>query len=145
MNISVEGGRTSITDWEAVRSLPVSDLPPLTAEQRIVAKKMGIVEADYARSALAGQRTMEKLFEKTERFGRYLQRALSRKSREASIESVTLNTWDGKFEISVREAGRLIPLRVDEDIVDDYFDSGSRDMEERLARILDLTLESQAS
>ncbi|MGA2985936.1 MAG: hypothetical protein ABSG32_19190 [Terriglobia bacterium] len=145
MNISVEGGRTSITDWEAVRTLPASELPPLTAEQRIVAKKLGIVEADYARSALAGQRTTEKLFDKTERFGRYFKRALSRKSQQGLVESITLNTWDGKFEITVREAGRLIHLCVDEAIVDDYFDSGSPDMEERLSRILDLTLEPQVS
>jgi len=145
MNISVEGGRTSITDWEAVRTLPASELPPLTAEQRIVAKKLGIVEADYARSALAGQRTTEKLFDKTERFGRYFKRALSRKSQQGLVESITLNTWDGKFEITVREAGRLIHLCDDEAIVDDYFDSGSPDMEERLSRILDLTLEPQVS
>ena len=145
MDISVEGLRTSITDWEAVRGLPKEKLPPLSPEQREVAKKLQIPEEDYARSALAGQKTMEKLVAKTERFAGYLQQDLRKRVPRANIERVSLNTWDGKFEITVEIDGSRTPLGIAEEVVDDLFESGASDAQRRLERILDLALQARVS
>jgi hypothetical protein len=145
MNISVQGLRTSSTDWEAVKNIPEDQLPPLTPQQREVARKMGIPEGDYARSALAGQRTMEKMFAKTERFARYLMERLREIAPQASVESVILNTWDGRFEVSVAVGNRSVPIRIAEEIVDDYFDSGSPEMGQRLDHVLSLAIHAQVA
>ena len=145
MNISVQGFRTSSSDWEAVKNLAEDQLPPLSPEQREVARKMGIPERDYARSALAGQRTLERMFAKTVRFAGYLAERYREMAPQATVESVSLNTWDGKFEVSLVLGGRSVPMRVAEEIVDDYFDSGSPDMEQRIERVLSLAIHAQVA
>jgi len=145
MNISVQGSRTSSADWESVRNLPAEQLPPLSPEQREVARKLGISQDDYARSFLAGERTMEKMVSKTERLARFLAERLRRSAREMEIEAVILNTWDGKFEVSVRAGDRVVPIRIAEEVVDDYFDSGSPEMEQRIERVLSLAIHAQVA
>ena len=138
MNISVEGLRTGVSDWDAVRTLPADKLPPLTPEQRQAAAQMGISQEDYARSALAGKWTSEKLLQKTGRFAQWLEGALRKEPVDAKIDAVVLNTWDGKFEITVRREGSPVFFRVDEDLVDSLLEAGSATAEERLARVINL-------
>lgn len=145
MNISVQGLRTSITDWEAVRNLPTEQLLPLSPEQREVAGKLRISEVDYARSATAGQRTMARMVAKTERFARYLAERLRKVAPQATVETVTLNTWDARFEVSVLLGNHSIPIRFAEEIVDDYFDSGSPEMEQRIERVVSLAIHAQVA
>jgi hypothetical protein len=134
-----------VTDWEAVKTLPADQLPPLTPEQREVARKLRIPEEDYARSALAGQRALEKMVAKTERVARYLVERLREMAPQAIVESVVLNTWEGRFEISLTVDSRSIPLRIAEEIVDDYFDSGSPEMGRRLDQVLNLAIHAQVA
>ena len=140
MNIAVEGLRTGVTDWDAVRSLPADKLPPLTPEQEHVAAQLGVSQEDYARSAFAGKRTSEKLLQKTQRFAAWLQNSLHKIDPRAEIETAILNTWDGKFEVTLRREGAPVFFRVDEDLVDSFFEGGSVGAEERLARVVDLVL-----
>jgi len=144
MQIAVDGIRASVQDWEAVRDLPREQLPRLNDAQREVARKLGIPEDDYARSALAGQRTQESLLAKTERLARLLDQRVKALAQEATIHSVTLRTWDHKFDVDLELASRRCPLRIEENIVDDLFDSGSREAEERLGRILESVLPARA-
>jgi hypothetical protein len=145
MNISVQGSRTSVTEWEEVRGLPERDLPPLSVEQRAVARKLGIPELDYARSFLAGERTLEKMVAKTERFARYLSERLRKIAPSVNAESVLLNTWDGRFEIHLNFGGRSVPVSIAEGLVDDFFDSGSAEMERRLDHVLGLAVQTQVA
>lgn len=92
MRISVHGLRTSARDWEEVRDLTRNQIPPLTAEQRAVAAKMRIPEEDYARSALADQRTQERLLAKTEQVAKIVQRKFAERSPGAAVEQVALVT-----------------------------------------------------
>ena len=145
MNISVQGLRTSIADWEAVKNIPADQLPPLSPEQLEVARKMGISESDYARSAFAGQRTMERMLGKTERFARYLADRCREIAPEARVESVTLNTWDGRFDAVITLARRSLPVRIAEELVDDYFDSASPEMKRRLDQVLSLAIHAEVA
>lgn len=140
MEIAVDGWRASVGDWSAVRSVPADELPPLSPQQREVAKKLGIAEQDYARSALAGQRTREALLQKTERFARLLEERLQASGQQAEVVRVMLRTVEHRFDVEINAGGRSVPLRVEETLVDDYFDSGSADADQRLARILDRAL-----
>lgn len=140
MEISVQGWKASPTDWEAVRKLPKDQLPPLSEEQREVARKLGVSEEDYARSALAGERTQNALLATTETFARLLQRKLKDIDSKATVENVVLQLLEGRFEILLRLNGKLFPLRIHEDIVNDLFEGGSAEADEKLSRILASTV-----
>jgi hypothetical protein len=140
MEISVQGWRASPSDWKAVRGIPKEELPPLTAEQKEVAQKLGIPEEDYARSALAGERTQNSLLAKTETFARLLEQKIHDLGFKAVVENVVLQILEHRFDVSLTVNGKELPLRIKEEIVDDLFESGSADAEDKLSRILKTTL-----
>ncbi len=140
MEIVVDGWRSSGADWDAVRNIPMEQLPVLSEEQRQVAKKLGIPEQDYARSVLAGERNREALLVKTERLARLLEQRLGKPGAKVRINRVVLRTFEDRFDVELQIDGRGVPLRIEETLVNDYFDSGSLDAEERLGRILERAL-----
>jgi hypothetical protein len=140
MQISVEGWRASPGDWEAVRGIPKDQLPALTDQQRQVARKMGVPEEEYARSALAGERTQTALLAKTETFARLLEKKIRELGFKASIHNIVLRTLEHTFEVMLDTNGNRLPLRVKEDVIDDLFEAGSSEAEEKLSRILNATV-----
>ena len=140
MEIAVDGWRASAADWEAVRNLPAEEVPRLTDEQREVARKLGVPETDYARSALAGKRTQTVLLQKTEQLGRFLDRRLRAAGRNGEVQRVILRTLEHRFDVTAQLNGRVLQLRIDEDLVDDFFDSGSVEAEHNLTRVVDRAL-----
>jgi hypothetical protein len=139
MQISVEGRRSSTSDWQAVRDIPGDQLKPLTPEQAEVAAQLKISAEDYARSALAGERTTDTLLAKTQRFAGLLEQRLASRARGVSIDSVALETWEHKFRVVIR--GKLdTVLHINEDIVDDLFEGGSKEADDRISRIVDLAV-----
>ena len=141
MEIGVDGWRARAADWDAVRNLPPDKLPALSKEQREVARKLGISEADYARSAFASERSRESLLAKTERLARLIEKML--KDTPAVVESVTLRTFDEKFDVSLRVGQKVMPIRITEGLVDDLFENGSGEAETRLARILNSAIQTR--
>jgi hypothetical protein len=135
MEIAVDGWRSGAADWDAVRNLSAEQLPRLSEEQRV--RKLGIPEEGYPRSVVAGERSREALLVKTERLARLLEQRIAALGIDGRINRVTLRTIQDRFDVEVQVNGRILPLRIDEAVVDDYFDSGSADSEQRLAHILD--------
>jgi hypothetical protein len=139
MQISVEGRRSSTSDWQAVRDIPGDQLKPLTPEQAAVAAQLKISPEDYARSALAGERTTEALLGKTQRFAGLLEQRLASRVVGVRIDSVALETWEHKFRVVVR--GKLNTVfHINEDVVDDLFEGGSKEADDRISRIVDLVV-----
>ena len=133
MEISVDGIRASVADWRAVQSLPAAELPKLTEAQRQVARKLNISEEDYARSALAGQRTTESLLAKTETLARFLDQRVKAIDGATSIERVALRTYEHRFDVELNRNGQRFHLRVEENLVDDLLEGGSSEARERLS------------
>ena len=142
MEIAVDGWRSGIAEWQAVRGVPADQLPPLTEAQKQVARKLGIAEQDYARSALAGERTRDALLRKTERLARLIENRVGASGISASVTRVLLRTVEHRFDVELQINGRSLSLRVEETLVDDYFDGGSVQAEQSLDRILDRALAS---
>jgi hypothetical protein len=140
MEISVQGWRASASEWKEVRGIPKDQLPALTKEQKEVAGKLGVSEEDYARSALAGERTQNSLLAKTEAFARLLEKKIKDLGFKAVVENVILQILEHRFDVLLNVNGTKLPLRIKEEIVDDLFEAGSADAEEKLSRILNLTL-----
>ncbi|MFL6387702.1 MAG: hypothetical protein ACJ71U_09460 [Terriglobales bacterium] len=101
---------------------------------------MGVPEEDYARSALAGERTQNALLAKTETFARLLEKKIRDLGFKASIQNIVLRTLEHAFEVVLNTNGRYLPLRIKEDVVDDLFEAGSSEAEEKLSRILNATV-----
>ena len=140
MEIAVDGWRAGAAEREVARSLSPEQLPRLTDEQRSVAKKLGIPEEEYARSIVAGERNRDALLLKTERLARLLEQRTERLGIGAHVDRVTLRTVQDRFDVELPINGRVLPLRIEEFVVDDYFDNGSSEAEERLGHILDRAL-----
>ncbi len=140
MEIAVQGWRASASDWDAVRGIPPRDLPTLTDEQREVARKLGVAETDYARSVLAGKRTQEVLLQKAEALAAFLENRITEEGRQVRVARVVLDVVEHRFIVELDVNGKPRVLRIDENIVDDYFDSGSMDAEANLSRVLDRAL-----
>jgi hypothetical protein len=146
MEIAVDGWRPGAAEWDAVKSLTLEQIPALSNEQREVAKQFGIPELDYARNAEAGRRSQESLLIRTEQLARLLARLLKERVASSGVESkinrVTLRTIQDRFDVEMQINGSIVPLRIEESIVDEYFDAGSVDAEQKLARIFDRALAS---
>ena len=139
---AVRGLRSDRSEWEAVQKVPKEQLPALTSEERKVAEAQHIPEELYQRSALAGRRTAEKLLKKTEWLAKLLQRDLTARAPRATIKSVVLDVWDGKFEIEMEiDSTVLPPLHIGENIVDDLLDLGSTASERKLSEMLERCLQ----
>jgi len=145
VKIGVDGMRFGAKESREAYSIPKEDLPPLTDGQREVARKLGISEEGYARSFVAGEKTSEWLLEKTRRFANLLQRQVTAIRPGAKVESVFLRTTERRFDVEVKSGDRTVALRVSENLVDDLFESGSRQAERSLERLLELNFEQQVN
>jgi hypothetical protein len=111
----------------------------------VVAGKLGIPQADYARNILAGQRAQDKLLAKTETFARLLQSKVRQRNNSVEIENVLLEAMEGRFYVDLLLEGRQIPLSIDENLVSDLLEGGAVEMEQRLNRIIDIALTGRAA
>jgi len=145
VELYVRGGRISPAEWDAIQALPKEDLPPLTPEQRQVAQKMRIPEADYARGALASKQGAEKLLDVVERVARLLRKKLQVRAPSLELKRVALDTLKGKYEVEANLNGDTLTFRVDEQLIDELFEAGSEIAEKRLDRVIDLALPTQVS
>jgi hypothetical protein len=145
MEIIVEGWRAGKEERDAAKSVPASDLPILTDEQKMVAKKMGISEDAYARSTYAGRQNQDRLTDKTKRFARVLEKRLAPLSEGARIDRVRLVTIEHEYRIDISANGKIIHFRVPEEMVDDLIEGGSASIEEQIANRLENVLAGQTA
>jgi hypothetical protein len=145
MEIVIEGWRAGRPERQEAERVPVGQLPPLSDEQRSVAKKMGISEEAYARSAFAGRRNQERLLEKTRRFGEVLERKLRAGFEGSRIDRIRLVTIDHEYLIDLSSGDRKVLFRVPEEMVDDFIEGGSLEIGRLIERNLEAVLSGQAA
>ncbi|MGB2623910.1 MAG: hypothetical protein WA857_07280 [Candidatus Acidiferrum sp.] len=145
MEIIVEGWRAGREEREEAARVPPAELPPLTDGQKAVAKRMGISEEAYARSAYAGRRNQARLIEKVRRFAAILQSTLGSKIPGARIEKARLSTLEHEYRIEVSIEDKKVLFRVAEDMVDDYMERGFAEVGESIERNLETAIAAQAT
>ena len=124
--------------------MPLDQLPALSDEQRTVARKMGISEEAYARSAYAGKLNQERLVEKATKFGKLLQLKLEGRP-EIKVVQIRLDVLQHRYEIAASEGERRFSFLVSEDMIDDLFQSGSENLEQNLDRVLNYALPARVA
>ena len=145
MEIIIDGWRAGGDERQQARSVPASDLPRLSEAQKQVAKKMGISEEDYARSAYAGRLNQERLLEKTRRFAEILDSKLRSKIEGARIDRIRLVSIEHEYRIEFSVNDKKVLFRVPEEMVDDFIEGGSADMGLLIERNLETVLARQAA
>jgi hypothetical protein len=145
VEIIIEGWRAGGQERKEAAGVPATQLPELTVEQKSVAKKMGISEEDYARSAYAGKRNQDRLIEKTRRFAGILGERLQTLSEGARIDRIRLVTIEHEYSIELSVNDRRIFFRVPEEMVDDFIEGGSADVGRQIMNRLETVLTGRAA
>ena len=145
MEIVIEGWRAGGEEREAARSVPASQLPTLNDDQKKVAKKMGISEEEYARSAYAGKRNQDRLTDKTRRFVGFLEERLRARSEGARIDRVRLVTIEHEYRIEFSVNGKKIFFRLPEEMVDDFIEGGSAEVGRQIMNRVETVLTGRAA
>jgi hypothetical protein len=145
MEVIIDGWRAGGEDRKQALSVPANMLPPLSEAQKEVAKKMGISEEDYARSAFAGKLNQDRLLEKTRRFAEILNAKLRSKLNGARIERISLLTVEHEYRIELAASEKKVLFRVSEEMVDDFVERGFADIGQLIERNLETVLAGQAA
>ncbi len=145
MEITIEGWRAGGEEREEAAGLPADQLPPLTSDQKSVAKKLGISEEDYARSAYAGKRNQDRLIDKTRRFAEILEERLQSISEGARIDRIRLVTIEHEYRIEIRLNNGKLFFRVPEEMVDDFIEGGSAEIGRQIMNRLETVVTGRAA
>ena len=145
MEIVIDGWRAGREERDEAARVRAQDLPELTDGQKKAAKRMGISEEDYARSAYAGRRNQARLIEKAKRFAAVLQSRLQSKIAGAVIGRVRLLTLEHEYRIEVSVEDKRVLFRVTEDMVDDFMERGFAEVGESIERNLETAIFVQAT
>jgi hypothetical protein len=143
MEVFVRGSRSSAQDWVRAQQIPANQLPPLDEEQKAAAQREKVSEEDYARSAYAGHLSQQKLLQRTLQFGRWLNARVEERNHEYHVESVTLDTWKGRYQVSVLGGEEPVDFEIDEELVERFLTTGSADTEKAIFRLLEVYLPQQ--
>ena len=144
MEIIIDGWRAGGDERKEAASVPAGQLPALTDEQKVVAKKLGISEEAYARSAYAGQKNQERLVEKSMKFARLLQKKLQGRT-DFQLGTIRLDVLKHRYEVLGSEGARQVSFYVSENMIDELFQSGSENLERNLERVLEYALPAHAA
>ncbi|MHB1699466.1 MAG: hypothetical protein ACYCSN_04895 [Acidobacteriaceae bacterium] len=120
-------------------------MPQLTAAEKIVAGKFGQSDEEYARSRYATELTDFDLAARAQRLGEFVQRVMQESLPDAVVERVWLKTFEGKFRLDCAIGGVASPIFIEEELVDDLFEGGDSLAEEKIRRIVNLSLPARTS
>src|SRR5713101_2850557 len=137
--VSVSGGSTSVNEYRRAMSAPKSELPELTAQQKTVAKKLGLSEEEYRRGVLADQFGESRMVERGERLGEIIQSILDGSGAGYRIEALQAEMLNFQWLARITNAERALVIAIPRGLADDALDSGGS---EALARLKNCLLTS---
>jgi hypothetical protein len=130
----VAGG--SDVDWARAENAPDSELPQLSEQQRDIARRMEIPEAEYARGVLVNKYSEERQRDRGKKLGEHIDlilRGLGDSYRlDAMVREGAKLRWIARIAVAEDVKKIAIPFAV----ADDVLDSGAVQDIERLKRII---------
>jgi len=140
MDIRIDGNRSTAENWMLAQNASKELLPALSEAQKTVADELRTSHEAYARSVYAVDLSRNDLVAKAERAGRAIERIAQRKVPGIAVDSVWLKTFAGKFRFDLNLDRNHTAMWVNEDVIDELLESGSRTAEEQLARVVEYSL-----
>ena len=138
MEVLIRGSRSSAQDWRRAQQIPLSEIPQLSEEQKAAAQREHVSEEDYARSAYAARLTERATLQKMLKFGRWLEARMEKRRPECRIDSIELDTWNGKLMVQGRAGEEPFSFELDEDLVERFLTTGAADLERAILRVLEV-------
>jgi hypothetical protein len=112
----------SSDDWKRAMNAPESELPPLTEQQKDVARRMGIPEKEYARGVLVNKYSEERQMERGKRFGEHIDSILHGLGPEYQLQALvregTKARWVARLVTPQGIKNVAIPFEIADDVVD---------------------------
>ena len=136
MDIRVDGNRSSSENWAYSRSVSPRELPPLSSEEKRFAVQLGLSLEDFARNQLAADLTRKDLATRAEMVGRLVDAWFKEYGVSGHVSEVSLRTFEGKVRVNVEISGRVSFCVIEEDVITSLFESGSKQAEMQLKRLL---------
>ena len=112
----------------------------LSQDEQTVAKRMGLSAEDYARSRYAIDLTDFELRDKAQKLVGFVDAWLGSRRILATVESVWLKTFEGKYKIDLLSEGRRTQVTLDESLIDEILERGSPNARRRLENLLEINL-----
>ena len=112
----------SVADWKFAQQASEQKLPPLTEEQKSIAKGFGISPKEYARSVLARRYAEVRYRTYSEQFRHLLAKAASNYPIRSA--EVIYDLWEGMFYCQLRRDDSLASFRVAADLITVPVDRG---------------------
>jgi hypothetical protein len=126
----------SVDEWMQAQAASRTKLPPLSKQQREVARKMGIPVEEYQRNVLAGQLGEMRLQSKGEALGLVVQELLRGLGPGYRLESIKGDPGNERWICTVGTPDIVANVAIPRELADDALDSGAKDEVQRLARHL---------
>ena len=130
--IVIPGHSVSVDEWRRASSVPVSELPHLSDEQKEVARKFGVSEEEYARNVLAGSYGQQRMRERAQRLGEAVQGVLQPLGRSYRVIAVRRDMDRLGWIVRIETQASDVDVFVSQELADDLMDSGSNEDRERL-------------
>ena len=130
----VVGG--SADDWARAKTAPDSELPELSEQQKDIARRMGIPEAEYARGVLVNKYSEERQRDRGKKLGDHIERILHGLGPPYELQALaregTKFRWIARIVTGQDVRNVAIPF----ELADDVIDSGAVQDIERLKGII---------
>ena len=130
--IYIPDASSSVAEWRKAQQAPRSELPPLTSEQKEVARQFGITEEEYQRNVLAGQYGRARMQERAQALGGAVQDVLDRLGGGYRVIAVSRDMDRLGWTVRIETQKEDVDVFVSQELADDLFDSGSGREKERL-------------
>ncbi len=127
-------GSVRIDEWRRAQSVPGSELPSLSEEEKGTARKLGISEDALARSVLAGQYGQERMQARAQKFGEHVAEILEEMG-SGTVDAVKSDPFRERWLVRLRTPESLV-ITVPRDLVEDLLDSGERPYLEQLKHLV---------
>ena len=122
-NVVIRGSSITIEDWDQANREMKEKLPPLSAEQREVSRKLGISEEDYARNLRAMQFGENRIRKRVEELKAILVDLVKKIAKDVNVGSLTFDVWQDEYTVLLKKNHREMRCRFSRELGKDILDS----------------------
>jgi hypothetical protein len=127
---------SSVEEWKRAMVAPRSELPPLSEQQREVARKFGVSDEEYARGVLAGLYGEERIRSRGEQLGELVETILQGLGPTYRLAAIKAEMFNGRWICRIMTPEKIANVAVPRELADDVLDSGVREEIDRLKNCL---------
>ena len=132
--IELPDSSVNLDEWRKAQTLPLGELPQLSAEEKEAARKFGISEEAYARSVKAWEFGRQRMLARAKKFGEYIA-AILEESGWGTVDGVKSDPFRGRWLVRLKNPEGVV-IEFPRELVDDLLDSGGRSYLEQIKRLV---------